>query len=133
MYATRTDLEACYGTTELTQRESALPTGAVAKALTDADALINGYVGGRYAVPLAPVPDNLPRLACAVARYYLLGESRTEQARQDYEDAVSWLKGVAAGSIPLPKAAEAATPETGGTAATHTRPKRFDAAGLESY
>ena len=132
-YASRTDLEDRYGADELEQRESALPAGAVAKALADADALVNGYVAGRYAVPLAPVPDNVPRLACAVARYYLLGDAATEQARRDFEDALAWLKGVAAGSIPLPKAAEAEVPATGGTPVTRTSAKRFGAANLEGY
>ena len=132
-YATRTDLEARYGTAELTQRESMLATGAVARALADADAFINGYVSGRYTVPLSPVPDNVGHLACAVARYYLLGDAMTDQARQEFEDAKSWLEKVAAGRIPLPTAIVAESPATGGTPTTRTSIKQFDATGLAAY
>lgn len=132
-YATRTDLEARYGAVELTQRESMLATGAVARALSDADALINGYLAGRYIVPLSPVPDNLSRLACAIARYYVLGDANTEQSRKDFEDAVGWLKDVAAGRVTLTTATVSLAPETGGTPATRTSAKQFDGAGLKAY
>jgi phage gp36-like protein len=115
-YATRTDLEERYGAAELTQRESMLATGAVVQALADADAEINSYLSGRYAVPLSPVPDNLPRIACAMARYYLLGSSADDIARNAYKDAIAWLKDVQAGralllSAPLAGATQAATVE----------------------
>ena len=132
-YATRTDLIARYTADEIEQRESALPPGAVDRALADADALINGYVAGRYTVPLAPVPDNVPRLAGTIARYYLLDAANTEQSRQDFADAVSWLKDVAAGRVTLTTAAVSETPATGGAAATRPRTKQFDADSLAGY
>lgn len=100
-YATRSNLEQRYGTDELEQRESALPAGAVNQALLDADALINGYLASRYTLPLSSVPQNLPQVACAIARYQLLGDAATERARQDYEDAVAWLKDVSSGRVKL--------------------------------
>ncbi|MDD5176756.1 MAG: DUF1320 domain-containing protein [Sterolibacterium sp.] len=132
-YATRTNLEERYGTAELTQRESMLATGAVVRALADADALINGYVAGRYTVPLSPVPDNLPRLACAVARYYILGDANSDQSRKDFEDAVNWLKDVAAGRVTLTTAVVSDTTATGGKAETRTSTKQFDASSLAGY
>lgn len=129
-YATRTDLEERYGEDELTQRESMLATGAVAQALADADAEIDSYLAGRYVTPLSPVPDNLPRVACAMARYYLLGSSADERSRNDYKDAIAWLKDVQAGrallqSSPLAGATQAATVEIS------TRDKVFNG-GLRS-
>lgn len=100
-YATRTDLEERYGTDEVTQRESMLPAGAVARALADADAEVDSYLIGRYALPLAAVPANIVRLAAAIARYRLLGDAGTDQARADYEDAVAWLKRVQDGRAQL--------------------------------
>lgn len=132
-YATRTALVDRYGAAEVEQRESMLPAGAVDRALADADALIDGYASGRYAVPLSPLPDNLPRLACAVARYYLLGDANTEQSRQDFADAMSWLKDVAAGRVTLTTATATDSTATGGKTATRTSSKRFDASGLETY
>ncbi|WP_136414822.1 DUF1320 domain-containing protein [Herbaspirillum sp. ST 5-3] len=100
-YATRTDLEQRYGEDEVAQREAALPAGAVDRALADADALIDGYLSGRYVLPLSPVPGILPQLACAIARYNLLGDSATERSRNDFTDAIAWLRAVQDGRVLL--------------------------------
>lgn len=91
-YAARTDLEDRYGSDELTQREAMLSPGSINRALDDADAEINSYVSGRYSVPLNPVPPTIVRIACAIARYHLLGDSATELARKAYEDARAFLR-----------------------------------------
>jgi phage gp36-like protein len=104
-YATRQDLEKHYGVDEVEQRESALPAGAVDGALADADALIDGYLAGRYSLPLSAIPANLPQTAAALARYTLLGEAATDRARNDYKDAIAWLKDVQAGRVLLQSAA----------------------------
>ena len=106
-YATRANLEQAYGVDEVAQRESALAPGALDAALAVAEATINGYLTGRYSLPLSSIPPNLPQIASALARYTLLGEAATERARNDYKDAMGWLKDVAAGSVVL----QSATPE----------------------
>lgn len=114
-YATRLDLVSRFGESEVSQRESILPAGTVDLALLDASALIDGYVSGRYSLPLMPVPPNLAQVACAIARYNLLGEAASERARYDYTDAVKWLRDVEAGRVtllaaaPLPGSAPEAT------------------------
>lgn len=100
-YATRTDLEQRYGADEVSQREAALPAGAVDRALADAGALIDGYLTGRYVLPLSPVPGNLEQVACAIARYNLLGDAVTDRARNDYTDAIAWLRDVQSGRVLL--------------------------------
>lgn len=125
-YATRTDLEARYGTEELTQRESMLAAGSVDRALADADAAIDGYCGGRYTVPLAPVPPSIPRIACAIARYDLLGDSVTERARNDYSDAIAYLRDVQAGRVLLEVAAPLAGAAPAATVEIATRTKIFN-------
>lgn len=100
-YATRADLEKRYGADEIAQRESALADGALDHALVDADALIDGYLAGRYSLPLTAIPPNLPQMACSIARYNLMGDSATERARNDFKDTMAWLKDVEAGRVQL--------------------------------
>lgn len=127
-YATRTDLEDRYGAEELEQRESMLPAGAVAGALADADAEIDSYLATRYTLPLASVPSLLKRLACAIARYNLLGEAASDRARADYGDARRMLAGLANGSVTLGLATAVEGAPTPGTIAIDTPDPVFDAA-----
>lgn len=125
-YATRTDLEERYGADELEQRESVLAAGAVGRALADADAEVDGYVAAAYAVPLNPVPANIVRVACSIARYRLLGDAATEQARKDYEDAIRFLRDVQGGRATLMAAAPLAGNTPAATiAVTNGRAKAF--------
>lgn len=96
MYATRDDMITRFGT-EVEQLESMHPQGntAVQSAIQDATEEINGYIGGRYALPLQNVPSNLERMACDIARYRLYFQQPTEEVRQRYDDAISFLKLVA--------------------------------------
>lgn len=100
-YATLTDLKQRYGVDEAAQREATIGPGAVNRALADADAEIDSYLAGAYQVPLTPVPTTIRRLACAIARYHLLGDAATETARRDYEDARAFLRDVQAGRAQL--------------------------------
>lgn len=108
-YATRETLELRFGVEEIGQRESALGPGSIDGALIDADALIDGYLVGRYALPLSVVPANLPAVAAQLVRYALLGDAATERSRNDYKDAMTWLRDVQAGRVLL----QAATPLPG--------------------
>lgn len=130
-YATRTDLEERSGADELTQRESVLPAGAVVRALADADAEVNSYVASAYTVPLNPVPTNIVRIACAIARYHLLGDAVSEAASNAYKSAIAWLRDVQSGRATLMDAA----PIAGNTPAatitvTNSRDKVF-AGGIQ--
>ncbi|WP_075175588.1 gp436 family protein [Acinetobacter indicus] len=102
MYATETDLVARFGQ-EVDQLKlmHASTSTAVEDALQDATEEINGYIGGRYALPLPNVPSNLERMACDIARYRLYFQQPTEEVRKRYEDAISFLKLVATGKAHL--------------------------------
>lgn len=58
---------------ELTDDEGsgAVDTAKVTKAIGDADELIDGYVGSRYAVALDPVPPLVRQLSVALSIYSL--------------------------------------------------------------
>ena len=96
MYATEANLVARFGgeIQELKLMHANTST-AVQDAIQDATEEINGYIGGRYALPLPNVPSNLERMACDIARYRLYFQQPTEEVRQRYDDAISFLKLVA--------------------------------------
>lgn len=120
-YATVADLQSRIGEprllqlTDLAEPPTGLLQASVAqKALDDASAEIDGYLAGRYALPLAaPVPGILLVYCVTIAHYRLLGSAADEVARADYKAAIAYLVGVAKGDIPLlpPSAAPVPTGE----------------------
>ena len=96
-YATRDDLLERFGEAEITQRESMLPTGAADKTLQDASADIDAYLSPCYPTPVDAPSPTLNRMCCDIARYYLAGDSASEDARRRYADAIAALRDVAAG------------------------------------
>ncbi len=71
----------------------------VAEAITAAGGEIDSYLGKRYQVPLAPVPDQVKALAVDLTLYRLYSRRSLapEVRRQRYEDAIRFLKDVAQG------------------------------------
>ncbi len=124
MYATLADLTARFGEQEIIQlTDRANPPAGTAdqavadKALADADAEIDVYVGAKYALPLPSVPDVLRRLCCDIARYRLYEDRATDEVRMRYEDALGLLDRIARGVVSL-GIAEPPAPATGGVAFT---------------
>jgi len=105
-YATQADMTSRFDEkeiVELTDRSNVgqLNVPVLANKLADADAEINGYLQGRYTLPLSSVPEVLVRLACDIARYHLYDNRVTESVRDRYKDAIAYLKLVAAGTVQL--------------------------------
>lgn len=106
-YATQQNLIDRFGEEELIQLTDRGNLGVinatvVSRALADADALINGYLVGRYTLPLAtPVPDVLERLACDIARYSLYEAGATKIVETRYIDALDLLRDVSKGRSDL--------------------------------
>ncbi|PZO64601.1 MAG: DUF1320 domain-containing protein [Paracoccus denitrificans] len=92
-------------------RAGTIDADVVAAALDDADNLINGYIGAKYALPLPGVPELVRTWAVSITRYVLHRNGAPENVVQDYRDAIAALKDVARGSLVLPIA-------EGGTAPT---------------
>ena len=87
----------------------------VNRAITDADATIDAYCQGRYALPLNPVPEMIRKLSVDIAIYNLysrrndvMPDVRTER----YKNAIRFLERVAEGKIQL----GASTPQPESTA-----------------
>lgn len=108
-----------------------LPSGALTNvstttqdaALDAASTLADGYLRGRFELPLTAWGDDLKRAVCAVAAWDLMvtrgfapDAGNDEVLRQRYEDAIAWLKSVALGHV-IPVNVTDATPEEddGGT------------------
>lgn len=109
-YATKQDLVDRFGMTELVQLTdkvnrpaSVIDDVPVTRALGDADALIDGYVGKVYRLPLSAQPPVLTKVACDVARYYLHGKAAEKDGpvERAYSEAAAWLKDVSKGLIAL--------------------------------
>jgi phage gp36-like protein len=91
------------------ENTGAIDADVVAGKLADADAEIDGYLAGRYTLPLTTVPEALRRIACDVARYHLYDDRVTEAVQKRYDDAIKFLRMVAKGEVQLGV-------DTGGTA-----------------
>lgn len=85
------------------------PTGAVdsaviGRALSDTDAVIDGYIAGRYVLPLQSVPPLLVDLASSIALYKLHIVQPEGKIADDYKDAIASLVKISTGVIRLPLA-----------------------------
>ena len=115
-YAIVQDMLDRFGASEMEQltdinkpRLNAVDTLVLDRALEDATALIDGYLVGRYALPLASVPGNLKVMCCGIARYQLMSSSPDDRAKADWENAFKFLVSVSRGDVQLfpPSAAPA--------------------------
>lgn len=120
-YSTVQDLVDRFGTRELVQlsnpedsRATTVNEPHVLKALEEASAVLDGYIGVRRATPVpAPVPLVLKAYTEDVAMYGLTtlrSKGATEDARKRYEDAIKWAREYAAGKASL----GAPEPDAGG-------------------
>jgi phage gp36-like protein len=108
VYAVQADMEARFGHNEIVQlTDRAIPpTGAVDAivldaALADATARIDGYLQGRFELPLANPPPVLTAYCCDIARYLLYDDRATDQVRKRFEDAIRLLEQVGMGKLSL--------------------------------
>lgn len=107
-YATQQDMIERYGEREvrmLTDRDNQglINPAVLAYALTQADAEIDGYLQGRFPLPLATVPVLLVGIACDIARYRLAGTDirETDPIRTRYKDAIKLLVSIGKGELNL--------------------------------
>ena len=139
-YATLAQLTDRYGAAMLiglTDRATP-PTGAVEsavvdRALADTDAVIDSYLAGRYALPLAEVPGLIADLAQAIAVWKLHTYAPDPKIKDDYDQALRSLREIATGAVRIPVAGlEPAT--TGGTGVRVTdRERPFTEAAMKGF
>lgn len=117
MYATADDMVRKFGRNEVLSLADPQDTGEIDQdillgALTDASAEIDTYLGGRYRLPLDPMPPHLATICCNIARYMLTGDERLETSAigERYKAAVRYLELVASGKVTLGPAEDGITP-----------------------
>jgi phage gp36-like protein len=73
------------------------------KAMEDASAIMDGYLGMRYPVPLAdPVPESVSVHAADLARCQLYDSSEVDKAEARCQRVFEWLVAVSEGRVVLP-------------------------------
>lgn len=106
----------------------------LARACEDAQSLIDGYLGGRYTLPLVNVPSLVASWAADIARFKLWDDRAPEEVRKRYEDALAQMKLLANGAITLPPGSDGAAPVAVGFAYGAFSDRRiFTANGLRGY
>lgn len=109
-YAVSQDLVDRFGSTELEQLTdrtnvppSTIDVVVVGRALADADAKVDSYLGKQYALPLSIVPPVLVKIAADLARYFLHGEAADKDSivARNYKDAIAWLENVSKGIVAI--------------------------------
>lgn len=107
-YCTVTDMVIRYGLQDLIMlswregvADNELNQPVIEQAIDDATAEINGYIAGRYELPLAQVPDVLVRHCCDIARYLLGGDRVPESVQKRYDSVISYLVKVGKGDLSL--------------------------------
>ncbi len=107
-YATQQQLTARYGERLLLQvadrtdpPAGAIDAAIVAQALADTDAVIDGYLAGRYQLPLASIPPQLPPIAQSIAIYKLHVYEPEKKIADEYQAAIADLVRIANGVIRL--------------------------------
>ncbi|EGB7927102.1 DUF1320 domain-containing protein [Salmonella enterica] len=104
LYASAQDMRDRYGNLDDLLRQPGtddLNERKLTQALNDAGALVDSYLSAKYTLPLAVVPQVLVQHCCTVAFYYLCDEQPSEQARDRYREALTWLREVKNGGIPI--------------------------------
>jgi len=106
LYCTEQDMIDRYGEVELiqlTDRDDLgiIDTNVLTVAIENASALMDGYIGSRYALPLSTVPRVLELYCADLTRYYLYDDRVTETVGRNYDSAMDFLKQVSNGRTKL--------------------------------
>ncbi len=137
-YATTQDLIDRFDEEELIQLTDhtgagVIDTAVLDRARTDADGEIDGYLSGRYVLPLAEVPPVLVRVACDITRYHLYDDVPHSQVRTRYEDARRLLASISTGKVQLGLPASAGVEPITGSPEVDAPERIFTGSSLEDF
>lgn len=139
-YATQANLTERFGEAmlvALTDR-AAVATGAIdaaviARALTDTDALIDGYLGTRYVLPLSEMPPLVLDLALQIAIYKLHINAPDEKISEDYKTALKMLEKIGNGAMRIQAAGVEPTSSNAQGVQIVDRERPFTAANMKGF
>jgi phage gp36-like protein len=110
-----------------------IDTDVINRALAETDALIDGYLSGRYALPLSGPETLLVGVAGAITIYTLHRYEAPEKVLADYKMAIRTLEQLSNGTIQL-TAAGVQAPSTGTTGVQITdRERPFTEDNLKGF
>lgn len=115
-YCTQQDLIDRFGEAELIELTDEHGTEEIdatklARAIADADGIIDGHLAGRYTLPLAEVPKVLNRYACDLVRYDLY-DHPTDKVKDANDKAMRYLEKAASGAVSLGINTDGSQPQT---------------------
>ena len=139
-YCTLADLIDRFGQRQLTALtdRGEFATGAideptVERAIADTDAVIDGYVAARYALPIDPPQPLLRDVALSITFWKLHTSAPDPKVEADYKEALRQLQQIAQGLVRL-NAAGVEAPGTGGSGARLTdRARPLTADNLKGF
>lgn len=102
-------------------------------ALQDACDTINGYIMGRYTVPIVNPPQAIVLTECNLARYFLHDDSPPDQVQKRYEAAIDFVKALRDGKVNIGPAGATAAPVPTGTAQVVAGTPTFNNDTLADY
>ncbi len=99
----------------------------LARAIADADAEIDSYCGARYTVPFSPTPLMIRRMSVDIAVWRLFTRRGVEAPgrKEQYDNAIRFLKDVAKGLVTIGADAPAPDDDGGPEASTVESDRTF--------
>ena len=139
-YATQADMVSRFGEEELIELTDRAdpPLGVIdaavlADAIADADAMIDSYIGRRYALPLATVPAVLVQVACALTRKALFKDLPPDEVVANHKDAMRYLENVSRGVAELGVAGVEVAADTTGAPQLQSGPQIFTTDTMKGF
>ncbi|PHS48758.1 MAG: hypothetical protein COB05_04410 [Marinobacter sp.] len=138
MYCSAQDMIDRFGERELIELTDRDHTGVVdqtviRQAIQDATAEVDGYLAGRYQLPLSQPPLVLVRVCCDIARFLLYDDNLPEVVEKRHKSVVDLLRQVSSGRVSLgvsetgqaPTSSDGARIESGGSVWSRRNSKGF--------
>jgi phage gp36-like protein len=130
LYASVADLQGRYGDllSQILGRVDPESNDQVTAALEDATAEVDGFLQGRYTLPLQPVPRMITQLTVDIVIYRLLPlrpEVTSEDARGRYKDARATLTAIRDGRMDLGSTLAQVLPKGPGMVQVTSQPRLF--------